>query len=191
MKIETIPNYKGADHQAFLDYGYDGVWIVEHDGSKYCNTPYDNLTYINSTYLTKATIMMCAILVEMASRSITIQVILKTPYEGKGYFFNTPLIPLDLGRYHFEGVRGMTFILGRAIASCEVISKEDVKNVVFCIDDDFMSWDSSPPYQWNIQGRFLPLFGKYKLKVFAYTSSGEFAVDEMDITIITLSYQYG
>ena len=190
IKIETIPNYKGADHQAFLDYGYDGVWIVEHDGCKYCNTRYDNLTYINSSYLEKATKMICAILIEMANKPIDVQVILRTPYEGKGYFFNNPLIPLDLGKYFFQGFRGTTFILGRAIASCEVISKEVVKNVVFCIDDDFMLWDSNSPYEWNIRGKFFPLIGKYTLKVVAYTASGKFAVDEMDIYIITLSSQY-
>ena len=35
LTIVNIPNYRGADHQAFIDYGYDGVWIVEHDGHQW------------------------------------------------------------------------------------------------------------------------------------------------------------
>jgi len=63
--------------------------------------------------------------------------------------------------------------------------------VVFCINDEFIYWDSEPPYEWRIQGKFLPLFGRCKMKVFAYTISGKYASDEMDIIIFTSSYQYG
>ena len=28
MSVERLPNYIGADHSAFIDYGYDGVWIA-------------------------------------------------------------------------------------------------------------------------------------------------------------------
>ncbi len=191
ITVEDIPNYRGADHQAFLDYGYDAVWTVEHDPCRNCNTPDDNITNINSTYLAKATKLHLAILAEMASNPIDIQVMLNTPYEGRGYFFNYSIMPLDLGRYYFSGFRGATVIIGRANASCEVITKEEVKFVVFCIDDIFLSWDSKPPYEWKIQGKHKPLIGRHKLKVYAYSISGKRATDEMDIIIFTLSYQYG
>ena len=191
LTIEDLPNYRGADHQAFVDYGYDGVWIVEHDPCKHGHSPYDNLTYINSTYLAKATKLLLAVLVEMAIKPIDIQVILKTPYEGMGYLFDDSITPLDLGKYFFLGFRGTTVILGRANASCEVITKEEVKSVAFCIDDIFLFWDREPPYKWKIQGKYLPLIGRHKLKVYAYTTSGKRATDEMDIIIFTLSYQYG
>jgi hypothetical protein len=190
MWIEEIPNYRGADHQAFIDYGYDGVWIVEHDGGKYCNTPFDNLTYINATYMARATKLLLAILVEMAIKPIDVQVIIKTPYEGTGYWFNTPIIPLNMGKHYFEGYRGMTLIIGRAVTRCEVISKEEVKTVAFCINDYFVSWDSKPPYEWKIEGKYLPLIGKHKLRVVAYTTSGKQSIDEMDINIITLAFQH-
>lgn len=191
LTVEDIPNYRGADHQAFLDYGYDAVWIVEHDPCRNCNTPDDNLTNINSTYLAKATKLLLAVLAEMAFKPIDIQVILKTPYEGRGYLLNHSIIPLDLGRLFFWGFRGTTLIFGRANASCKVITKEEVKFVVFCIDDIFLSWDSKPPYEWKIQGKHKPTIGMHKLKVYAYTISGKRATDEMDIIIFTLSYQYG
>lgn len=191
LTVEAIPNYRGADHQAFLDYGYDAVWTVEHDPCRNCNTPDDNLTNINSTYLAKATKLHLAVLAEMAFKPIDIQVMLKTPYEGRGYLFNRSIISLDLGKLYFWGLRGSTFILGRANASCEVISKEEVKFVIFCIDDIFLTWDSKPPYEWKIQGKHTPLIGRHKLKVYAYTISGKRATDEMDIFIFTLSYQYG
>lgn len=190
LNVEEIPNYRGADHQAFLDYGYDAVWIVEHDPCRNCNTPDDNITNINSTYLSKSTKLLLAVLAEMANKPIEIQVMIRTPFEGKGYFFNRSIIPLDLGRLNFWGFRGTTLILGRANASCKVITKEEIKFVVFCIDDLFLSWDSKPPYEWKIEGKHIPLYGRHKLKVYAYTISGKRASDEMDIIIFTLSYQY-
>jgi hypothetical protein len=191
LTVEDIPNYRGADHQAFLDYGYDAVWIVEHDPCRNCNQPDDNLTNVNSTYLAKVTKLLLAVLGEMAFKPIDIQVILKTPYEGRGYLFNRSIIPLDLGKFYFWGLRGVTVILGRANVSCKVITEEEVKFVIFCIDDIFLTWDSKPPYEWKIQGRHKPLIGRHNLKVYAYTISGKRASDEMDIIIFTLSNQYG
>ena len=189
--IEDIPNYRGADNQAFVDYGYDGVWIAEHDPCIGGHSPNDNLTNINSTYLAKVTKLLLAILAEMAYREIEIQVIIKTPYEGRGYFFNRSIIPLGLGRLNYWSIRGITLLFGRAMVSCEAISKEDVKFVIFCIDDNFIFWDNTPPYEWKIQGKYLPLIGRHKLKVFAYTYSGKCATDEMDIIAFLLSFQYG
>jgi hypothetical protein len=190
LTIENIPNYRGADNQAFVDYGYDGVWIVEHDGHQWGHSPEDTIDHINFTYLTKVTKLLLATLAELAYKPIDVQVILKTPLEGRGYFFNKSIIPLDLGKYHFQGYRGITAILGRANASCIVRSKEEIKFVVFCINNEFIYWDSEPPYEWKIQGRFKPLIGRYKLRVYAYTISGKRAVDEMDIIIFTFSSLY-
>jgi hypothetical protein len=191
LTIEDIPNYRGADNQAFVDYGYDGVWIAEHDPCIGGHSPNDNLSNINSTYLSKVTKLLLAVLAEMANKPIDIQVIIKTPYEGRGYFLNRSILPLGLARLHFYGFRGLTLLFGRAVVSCEVVSKEDIKFVIFCIDDEFIFWDSTPPYEWKIQGKFLPLFGRHKLKVYAYTLSGKRATDEMDIIAFTLSRQYG
>jgi hypothetical protein len=191
LTIEDIPNYRGSDHQAFDDYGYDSVWIVEHDPCRNCHTPYDNITNINFTYLAKATKLLLAVLAEMALKPIDIQVILKTPYEGMGYLFNSPIITLNFGKFEQLGFRGITIIFGRANASCKVFYREKVKFVIFCIDDMFLYWDHNPPYEWEIQGKYLPLIGRHKLKVYAYTESGKRATDEMEIIIFTFSYQYG
>jgi hypothetical protein len=190
LTVENIPNYRGADNQAFVDYGYDGVWIVEHDGHQWTHSPEDTMDHINFTYLTKVTKLLLATFAELANKPIDVQVILKTPHEARGYIFNRSLISLDLGKYYFKGYRGITVILGRANATCEVRSHEEIKSVVFCINNDFMYWDSKPPYEWKIEGKFSPLIGRYKLRVYAYTTSGKRAVDEMDIIILTLSYQY-
>jgi hypothetical protein len=190
ITVEGIPNYIGADDQAFEDYGYYGVWIFEHDDHQWGHSPNDTIDHINITYLTKITKFLLTDLVEMADKTIDIQVIIKTPYEGRGYIFNKSIFNLDLGKWYFQGLRGITTIFGRAIASCEVKSKEKIKNVVFCVNDEFIYWDSEPPYEWKIQGKFLPLFGRCKMKVFAYTISGKYASDEMDLIIFTGSYQY-
>ena len=191
LSVEPIPNYRGADHQAFVDYGYDGVFIAHHDGYPWGNSPEDTPDRLNWTYQVKATKFLLAVMAEIAIKPIDVQIILKTPYEGCGYFFNRPIIPTHFGRYCFNEIRGTTIILGRAIASVDVISNEEIKFVIFCVDNNFIVWDSAPPYEWKIQGKHYPPVGRHKLKVYAHTTSGKVASDEMDIWMLTLSYQYG
>jgi hypothetical protein len=191
LSVETRPNYIGADHQAFVDYGYDGVWIAHHDGYPWANSPEDTPDHINWTYLVKATKLLLSIVAELAIKSIDVQIVLRTPLEGQGYLFNRPLISLACGKGWYKGTRGVTIILGRAIASAEIFGNEDIEYVVFCLDGDFLNFDSNPPYERKIQGKYFPIFGKYNLKVYAYTTSKNFATDEMDIIIYTISSQYG
>ena len=66
-----------------------------------------------------------------------------------------------------------------------------IKYVIFTIDDTFIFWDATPPYEWTIQGRFYPLIGRHTLKVYAYSESNDMHIDQMDIIFLTFSYQYG
>jgi len=191
LTIRVFPHYMGADHKPFVDYGYDGVWIAHNDGYPWGHSPEDTIDHINFTYEVKATKLLLAIMAELAIQQIDIQVIFKTPFEGYYYFFNRPKIPLNLGKQWYRGLRGITVILGRAVASVDVISNEEVETVVFCIDGDFIYWDSEPPYEWKIQGKQTSLIGRHTLQVYAYSKSGKVAFDEMDIIIFTLSCQYG
>jgi len=191
LSVELMPHYIGSDHKAFVDYGYDAVWIAHHDEYPWGHSAEDTLEHINFTYEVKATKLLLAILAELGLKSIDIQVVLKAPFEGRGYFFNRPIIKLDLGKLWYRELRGVTLILGRADAVAEVYSKEDIEYVVFCIDNNFMYWDSTPPYEWKIEGKHSFLLGKYLLRVYVYTKTGKIAVDEMDMRIFTLSYQYG
>ncbi len=191
MTVENIPNYPGADNQAFVDYGYDGVWIAQHDPNRVGHSPNDTLENINITYHIKATKLMLAVLTELAIRPIKIQVILRTPLEGRGYFYNHPIIKLSFPNFYFLRLRGITFVLGRAMANAEVICDENIRYVIFAINNVFTYWDREPPYEWKIQGKFYPLIGRHNLKVYAISESGEMDTDEMDIIFLSLSYQYG
>lgn len=191
MTIENLPNYPGADHQSFVDYGYDGVWIAQHDPNRVGHSPNDTLDNINISYQVKATKLMLAVLTEFAIKPIPIQVIIRTPLEGRGYIRNKPIIKFSFADYFFIRLRGMTLILSRAMSSAEVICKEKVRYVIFSINDVFTFWDAEPPYEWKMQGKFYPLIGRHKLKVFAISESGEMDTDEMEIVFLTLSYQYG
>jgi len=190
LSVESLPNYMGADHQAFVYYGYDGVWIAHHDGYQWGHSPEDTPDHINWTYQVKATKFLLACMAELALKPIDVQIILESPLEGYGHFFNRRIRELPFGKRWAKGLRGLTIILGRALAIADVRSNEEVKRVIFCIDGDFISWDSEPPYEWKIQGRFKPLRGKHILKVYAYTESGKVATDEMDMLIFTRSYLY-
>jgi len=191
MTIETLPSYIGADNQPFVDYGYDGVWIAHRDGYPYGHSPEDTAEHLNWTYYTKATKLMCAVLAEFALQPLPVQVIITAPLEGKGYVFNKPVMKLDLGKFWYARWRGATVLLGRAVASADIRTTEPLRYVIFCIDGNFMFWDSEPPYEWKIQGLHWPLFGRHTLKVYAYTENGHIASDQMDLRIFTLSYQYG
>lgn len=191
LHIEDIPNYPGADNQAFVDYGYDGVWIAQHDANRVGHSPDDTLEHINITYQTKVTRLLLAVLAELAQQPIPLQVILTSPLENQVYVKGKPLFPLPFGNLYFLRLRGITMMLGRALAEVQIHSKDDVKQVIFSIDGCFVSWNSEPPYQWNIQGKYYPLFGRHTLKVFAYSTTGDRATDEMDIIFLTTSYQYG
>lgn len=184
MTVEDMPNYRGHDGQAFLDYGYDGVWIAEHDGYSWGHSPNDTMEHINLTYLSKATKFMLAVLVELANRPIDLQVIIKTPYEGTIYFLKRK-IPVSFARYYFSKLRGTTIIFGKTTASVQVKSNQEIKFVVFCKDNNFVYWDSSPPYEWDFNSRYNSINGMFTLRVYAYTYTGQFASDEMDIIMFS------
>jgi hypothetical protein len=191
MRIDTFPSYRGADNQAFVDYGFDGVWIAHQDGYPWGHSPNDTADHLNWSYYVKATKLMLAITAEIAQKPIDVQVVLKRPYEGYTYFFKHPLLESSFGKRYFGGLRGLTIILGgKTVANAEVFSNEQIKYVIFCIDGYFMFWDSQPPYEWTIQGWFYPINGRHTLEVYAYTTSGKMASDEMDIFILELSTSY-
>lgn len=134
---------------------------------------------------------MLAITAEIAQKPIDVQVVLRRPYEGYLYFFARPVLQTSFGKEYFNGLRGRTIIIGaRTMASAEVFSTEPIQYVVFCVDGQFMVWDSQPPYEWQIKGWFYPLVGRHTIEVYAYTMSGKMASDEMDIFIISLSTTY-
>lgn len=191
MRIDTLPGYRGADNQAFVDYGYDGVWIAHQDGYPWGHSPEDTADHLNWTYYVKASKLMLAITAEIANRPIDVQIVLTQPYEGHMYLFKRPILESSFGKKWFGGLRGLTIILGgRTVATAEVFSSEPIKYVVFCIDGYFMVWDSEPPYEWTIQGWFYPILGNHILDVYVYTTTGKIASDQMDIFILEISTSY-
>lgn len=191
MKVDTLPAYRGADNQAFVDYGYDGVWIAHQDGYPWGHSPNDTADHLNWSYYAKATKLMLAITAEIAQKPIDVQVVFRRPYEGYTYLFKHPLLESSFGKKWFGGLRGLTIILGgKTVASAEVFSKEPIQYVVFCIDGYFMVWDSQPPYEWTIQGWFYPVNGRHTIEAYAYTTSGKIASDEMDIFILSSATSY-
>jgi hypothetical protein len=188
MKIDTLPSYRGNDAQAFIDYGFDGVWIHHPDGYPWGHSSNDTANHLNWSYYVKVTKLMLAITAEIAQKPIDIQVVLNRPNEGCTYFFENPVLESSFGKHYFWGLRGLTIILGgKTVASAEVFSNEPIQYVIFCIDGYFMFWDTQPPYEWTIQGWFFPIIGKHIFEVCAYTTSGKIASDEMDIFMLSLT----
>jgi hypothetical protein len=191
MHVVTLPAYRGADNQAFVDYGYDGVWIAHPDGYQWGHSANDTADHLNWSYYVKATKLMLAITAEFAQKPIDVQVVLRQPYEGYTYLFKRPILESSFGKKWYGGLRGLTIILGgKTVAIAQVFSAEPIQYVIFCIDGYFMVWDSEPPYEWTVQGWFYPLIGKHVFDVYAYTTSGKIASDQMDIFILSLSTSY-
>lgn len=186
LSVESKPNHRGADHQAFVDYGYDGVWIVHHDVYPWANTPMDTPEKMNWTYQVKSTKFLLALIAKISDSPIDIQAIITAPYEGYLYVLDLPLFQLKFQKNWNSGIRGITILLGKANAKVNVISEEEISHVIFCIDDDFLFWDSDPPFEWRILGWYYPTaIGRHTLRVFAYTNSGSVGYDEMDLFMIT------
>jgi len=190
MSVDVVPNYRGADHQAFLDYGYDAAFYAHADGYPWANSPGDTPDHLNHTYQVKATRYFLALVAELALQDVPLQVRLTAPYEGRLYLGDLPLMQISGGRLWYTGLRGTTVLLGSATAAASVTHEHPIERVIFCLDDIFISWDSSPPYQWRIQGKHAPPLGRHTLRIVAYDEKGNVATDEMDIIIVTLAYQY-
>lgn len=191
MTVDVLPAYRGADNQAFVDYGYDGVWIAHQDGYPWGHSPQDTPDHLNWSYYVKATKLMVAITAEIAQKPIDVQVLIRQPYEGKTYLFKQVIADSSFGKRYFAGLRGLTIILGgRTIASAQVFSKEPIQYVIFSIDGYFMFWDSEPPYEWTMQGWFYPINGRHIMNVYAYTTSGKMAYDEMDVFMLSYATSY-
>ena len=190
MKVDALPNYIGADHQPFVDYGYDGVWVAHQDSYPWANTPEDDPEHLNFTYLTKATKLLLAITAELANKTVPLSIQLTQPYEGYAYVKGKPIFPLDLGKQWYLGLRGITVLIGSAQARAVVESTDPIRWVIFCFDGNFVYWDSDPPYEWNIRGKHAPIIGKHTIQAIAYTTTDLVAIDEMDIYSFSLGCQY-
>ena len=193
LTVESYQNYISTDHQSFIDYGFDAVFGVQYDYDEYYtkyiqHSQNDTSDRLNWTYLTKITRLFLAVLAELASTSLDLQVIITTPYQGYFYFFNQPLLPLDFWKNHWNGLRGTTFIVGRAKLNVDVIPYHDVKDVLFCIDGNIITelWGIAPQphYEWTIHNTYNhPLFGRHTVEVYAYTTSGKVTSDTINIII--------
>ncbi|MBC7081463.1 MAG: M28 family peptidase [Thermoplasmatales archaeon] len=175
--VEMVPNYPGADHQAYVDYGYDGLFFAHYDSYPYGHSPNDSIDKINFTYLAKATKFLYCLLEEIANKKISNYVFIREPREGYFYFFGRALFPI-VAKNWFSRARGITIAIGRVDVVAEVDG--NVEKVIFAVDGRMWYWDYSPPYEWKLN---VLLFGKHEIEVYAYGE--EIARDEMDIIIFS------
>jgi hypothetical protein len=188
-------SFANSDYKSFVNYGFDAIFAAEYDYNySKANTEYDTLNRINWMYLTKATKLLLAVVAELASTPIELQVMITTPIAGYVYLFNNPFLPLTFKRYpHLPmfvndfifDFRGTTFILGTANLNADVIPYNNIEYVYVCIDGDTYDWQigASPHYQWVIPGGYLLFFGFHKVKIIAFDMSGNVASDEMNIIL--------
>ena len=190
MQVQLTAN-TFIDSQAFVDYGYDAISLVQ---PKFLEYPYhsseDSLDKITYPYFENVTKLILALTAELANRKIDLQVRIKAPREGYIYLFNWPILKLPGFNLIRTRVRGMTYLIGRSIVKINITTKEDIITVTHSIDGntDYYAIFTESPYDWKIQkpaGSIFRLKGKHKLGVHVYTSTGKTAYDEMDFYALT------
>ena len=129
------------------------------------------------------------IAVELADKPIDLQIRIITPLEGYFYFMDKPIFRLPGFNVRWLGLRGMTYIFGKAVVRVNITVKSEIESVFFCIDDvsEFFGERKEPPYEWRIQKptwSIVPLVGKHTIGAYVWTVDGKVAYDEMDVFIL-------
>lgn len=190
MKIQLTANTL-IDSQAFVDYGYDAISFVQPKFFEYpYHTPEDTLEKITYPYFENVTKLILATTAELAENKIDVQVRFVTPKEGYVYLFKIPILNLPGFNLFKTRIRGMTFLIGKSIATINITTYEETITVIFSIDGntDFKGILTKPPYEFIIQKSIMQLFrlrGKHTLGVHVCTHSGKTAYDEMDFYALT------
>jgi hypothetical protein len=191
LNLISIGN-RPCDHQAFLDFGYDAVQYVQLNRDDYpLHTPEDSFDKINFSYLKNVTKLILAIAVELANKPIEVQIKIVSPYEGYLYILDNPLIKLPgFNKMSKLGLRGMTYIFGKAVVRVNITNVSEIESVFFCIDgiSEFYGECKDPPYEWKIQKSLWmkkPLIGKHTIGAYVWTKDKKLSYDEMDIFVIT------
>jgi hypothetical protein len=189
LTVELSPGAIDQDHRSFVDFGFDGICAYPYDDPYFegwLHTQYDSIDKINWTYFTKSTKLVLAVIAELAKTPLELQVIINKPNQEYFYFFNLPLFPLNFWKNNYHGFRGRTFIIGSTDLNVDLIPYNNVKYVIFCIDGNFVDFRivTAPHCGWKIHNWLnYPLFGQHRVELFAYTTSGNIAYDEINIFI--------
>jgi Peptidase family M28 len=198
MAAITVPvKNAGSDFMSFSKYGFDAIFPTSYDDDYNFHTANDTSDRINFTYLTKATKFLLAVIAELASTPIELQVMITTPSEGYFYVNNNPLFPLVFKGYHLLqleritayykilGLRGTTVLLGTADLNVDVLPLlNNINYVYLCIDGGtrYYQLGDSTHYQWAIPGPYIPI-GRHRVEIYAGDSSGNVASDAINVII--------
>ncbi len=188
LSFKILPNFPTCDHQPFIDYGFDAV-LYSHENSilyPWLHKPGDTIDKINKSYFINASKLLIAISATIANKNIDVQVRIVTPLEKRVYFFDIPIVKLPGFNILDTGLRGMTYVIGRAIVRINISSNEEIDQVWFCIDGMAEGFSKGRTESWRLKRGFYPLRGKHKLGVYVISKSGKTAYDEMDIFILSL-----
>lgn len=193
LSVEVLPDHP-CDHDAFIQFGYDAVMLMQYDDVKYMHTPDDTIEHINFTYLNKVTKLVLTTISTLADKPIDLQVRIVTPMEDSFYLFDKRIFKhskLYLSRARF----GRTYVLGSCVVRISIDTDEEIDKIIYCVDDFHQLVYKTDYYpdatlEWRLRGYDSALVGKHKLGVYVYTVSGEVAYDEMDITAFTINRYY-
>jgi len=193
--FNALPQHAGyypADHESYMDYGYDGIQFVqtkpeECDGTIF-HTPNDTIDKVNFSYLENMTKLIIALTCEMAIKPIDVQVRIIKPFEGRIYLRNIP-IKLPCFNLWITRIRALTYIIGKTTAEVNITTNEKINSVYFGIDGYIRHICNEPPYEYKIGKGYFATFrlkGHHRLTVCVTTNTGKRAYDEMDIYVVKL-----
>jgi hypothetical protein len=190
--FELLPLYTGqypSDHKSYNDFGFDGVQFVQVEPEKatWFHSPDDTLDKITYPYLVNMTRLILAVACELAIQPIDLQVRITTPLEACFYLGDVPVLRLPCLNLFATRIRALTYIFGQATVQVNISTDEEIESVYFAIDGQLREYDNEPPYEWVIgeeRFKFFVLYRFHRLSVCVTTTSGQVAMDEMDVYVL-------
>ncbi len=153
-------NFPAGDHQSFLDYGYEAVFLVEYEFNSNMHTPNDTIEHVNISYLTKVCKLVLATTAKIADTQFNVRVRFGEPRIG-GVYINDRKVMTTEKHY--------AIIIGRIYAQANVISNEEARRVEFYFDGKLDGFCNTSPYEYVYKDI---AFFKHSIKAVAVTGNG-------------------
>jgi len=166
----------GSDYFNFIRLGYESVCVWQAEGDPYMHTPQDNISNVNFSYLVNTTRHIAATIAILADKDVEVpQVYIANPRDGgisykdnvlKNIKYKTPVV-IDETNIYAEVKQGVY----------------PIDRVEFYYDDKLIFTDKEKPFEYMLNNRSM---GLHKIKVVAYDTNGNSAIDEMKILFLNI-----
>jgi len=137
-------NFPAGDHQSFIDYGYEAVFLVEYDFNENMHTPNDTIEHVNISYLAKVCKLVLATAATIANENFSLRAKFVQPKMGRIYFGDREIIEIS---------KAFPIIIGRIHSEVLIDGNGGIKRVEFYFDGELKGFSYSAPHVYNYTNR--------------------------------------